>query len=234
MLRSKCDIGIIGAMEPEIEKILSSLDGVVSESVGAFDFFVGDFSGKRVCVVRCGIGKVFAAACAQTMILAYSPSLIINTGVGGALKGGISPCDIIVAKSLVQHDMDTSALGDPKGLVSGINKIFFGSDLRACEILLNASHTLGYPARLGIVATGDRFVSSAADKSDIVANFDADACEMEGCAVAQVAFVCKTPFVVIRAISDSADEGSCMDYAKFLPIAAERSAMLTLALVKEY
>ncbi len=234
MLKEKCDIGIIGAMEPEIDKILASLDGVREVRVGAFCFYVGEYSKKRVCVVRCGIGKVFAAACTQTMILAFSPRLIINTGVGGALKSGLSPCDIVIAKSLVQHDMDTSALGDPKGLVSGINKIFFGADHRACEILTHEALSLGYPARLGVIATGDRFVSGTEDKENIVSVFDADCCEMEGCAVAQTAFVGSTPFVVIRAISDSADGESGMDYAKFLPIAAERSATLTLALVQAY
>ncbi len=234
MLKEKCDVGIIGAMDAEIEKILSVLTDVKRERVGAYDFSQGLYDGKRVCVVRCGIGKVFAATCAQTMILAYAPALIINTGVGGALKGGISPTDIVVATCLVQHDMDTSPLGDPKGLVSGINKIFFDTDIRAREILMHSADSLGYRARLGIIATGDKFVSSAEDKRAIVDTFDADACEMEGCAVAQVAFVNGTAFAVIRAISDSADEGSGMDYAKFLPIAAERSATLTLALVREY
>lgn len=234
MLKEKCDIGIVGAMDAEIERILSSLSDVKEDTVCAFKFFIGDYAKKRVCLVKCGIGKVFAAACTQTMILAYAPSLIVNTGVGGALKGGLNPCDIVVATSLVQHDMDTSAIGDPKGLVSGINKIFFGTDPRACEILEHEAIRLGYPVKFGIVATGDRFVASAEDKNNIVSTFDADCCEMEGCAVAQTAFIGRTPFAVIRAISDSADGSSSMDYAKFLPIAAERSAMLTLALVSAY
>ena len=234
MLKEKCDIGIIGAMDAEIKRILASLSGVREDTVGSFKFYIGDYASKHICLVRCGIGKVFAAICTQTMILAYAPSLIVNTGVGGALKAGLNPCDIVVAKSLVQHDMDTSPLGDPKGLVSGINKIFFGADHRACEILEHEAHRLGYTLRLGIIATGDRFIASAEDKNSIVSTFDADCCEMEGCAVAQTAFVGRTPFAVIRAISDTADGSSSMDYASFLPIAAERSAMLTLALVKDY
>ena len=228
------DIGIIGAMKPEVEGLVARLDAPTKETVSGVDFYTGDLFGKRVCIAQCGIGKVFAAICAEIMILKYSPSLIVNTGVGGALAEELLPCDTVVAKSLVQHDMDTSPIGDPIGLVSGINKIFFDADARAVEILLSAAKSLGLRAFSGTVATGDKFIASADDKAAIVKNFAASACEMEGCAIAQTAFVNSTPFAVIRAISDSANGESTIDYPTFLPIAVKNSTSLTLALIKEW
>lgn len=228
------DIGIIGAMESEVRAIIASLDNHECETVSGIDFHIGKIGEKTVAVAKCGIGKVFAAICAEVMILKYSPSLLVNTGVGGAIASGLTTGDIVIADTLCQHDMDTSPIGDPKGLVSGINMIYFESDKRASEILLSSAAELGLSARLGRIATGDRFIASKEDKDRIVADFAADACEMEGCAIAQTAFVNGTPFAVVRAISDSADGEATMDYPTFLPIAARNSTNLTLSLIKAW
>ena len=209
------DIGIIGAMKPEVEKLIASLQGATSERVGGIDFHIGKMGDKNVVVALCGIGKVFAAMCAEAMIIAYSPKLIINTGVGGALKRGVKPLDVMIAESLVQHDMDTSALGDPKGLVSGINVVYFDTDKRAVDLADGIARDAGLTPFRGIIASGDRFVAESADKERIVSDFDASVCEMEGAAIAHVCYVNSTPCCVIRAISDSADEGSSIDYMKF-------------------
>lgn len=230
----KVDIGIIGAMEPEVEALIAALDNAVSETVSGITFHIGKIGERTVAIAKCGIGKVFAALCAQTMIIKYSPELIVNTGVGGALRSGITTGDIVVAESLCQHDMDTSAIGDPVGLVSGINVIYFESDKRAADILLGAAESLGLRAYSGRIASGDKFIASVCDKARIISTFSADACEMEGCAVAQVAFVNRIPFAVVRAISDSADGEATMDYPTFLPIAARNSTNLTLALIKAW
>ena len=230
----KADVGIIGAMQPEVDKLISLIASPSVYTVSGIDFYCGELCNKQVCIAKCGVGKVFASICATAMIITFSPSLIINTGVGGALRSGIKPTDIVIAGSLVQHDMDTSPLGDPKGLISGINKVFFEADSRAVDILKDAAKSLGYDHCIGTVATGDRFVASREDKESIRASFNADACEMEGGAIAQAAYVANTPFAVIRAISDSADDSSSMDYMKFLPIAAERSASLAMKLVELY
>ena len=230
----KVDIGIIGAMQPEVEAIIATLEEKNSETVSGITFHTGKIGDKTVAVAKCGIGKVFAALCAQTLILKYSPDLLVNTGVGGALASGITTGDIVIADSLCQHDMDTSAIGDPKGLVSGINVIYFDADKRAGQILLSAANGLGLNARLGRIASGDKFIASKEDKNRIVADFKADACEMEGCAVAQVAFVNGTPFAVFRAISDSADGEATMDYPTFLPIAAANSTKMTLSLIEKW
>ena len=131
----KVNIGIIGAMEPEVCALIDALSDRESETVSGITFYTGNLHGKRVAIARCGIGKVFAAICAEIMILKYSPDLVINTGVGGALASGISTGDIVIASDLCQHDMDTSAIGDPVGLVSGINVIYFEADKRAGKIL---------------------------------------------------------------------------------------------------
>jgi adenosylhomocysteine nucleosidase len=230
----KVDIGIIGAMEPEVEAIIATLEGKESETVSGITFHTGKIGEKRVAVAKCGIGKVFAALCAEIMILKFTPDLLVNTGVGGALASGITTGDIVIASDLCQHDMDTSAIGDPKGLVSGINMIYFEADKRANEILLTSAKSLGLNARLGRIASGDKFIASKEDKTRIMTDFSADACEMEGCAIAQTAFVNGTPFAVVRAISDSADGEATMDYPTFLPIAARNSTALTLSLIEKW
>lgn len=228
------DIGIIGALADEVSDLISRLKGHTVQTLGSIDFHLGELEGKSVVIAKCGVGKVFAAICAEAMIIGFSPKLIVNTGVGGALAKGLSVTDTVVADKLVQHDMDTSPIGDPVGLISGINKVWFETDERAREILVRSAEKLGLKAVTASVASGDKFIADKADKEKIVANFGASVCEMEGAAIAHTAFVNNTPFVVIRAISDSADEGSSMDYMTFMPIAAKNSAALTLELVREY
>ena len=228
------DIGIIGAMEIEVNDLVSRLENKESHLVSGITFYTGDLLGKRVAIARCGIGKVFAAICAEVMILKFAPKLLVNTGVGGALASGLNTGDIVVADKLCQHDMDTSPIGDPVGLVSGINRIWFETDEKAREILLSSAVELGLSASLGSIATGDRFVATRDLKNQIVENFGASACEMEGGAIAHVAFVNETPFIVVRAISDSADGEASMDYPTFLGIAAKNSTALTLSLVEKY
>ncbi len=233
-MKIKVDIGIIGAMDTEVDALIASLKEHKEETAGSITFHVGTLEGKLVSIARCGIGKVFAALCTEAMILTYSPSIIINTGVGGGLATGIKVGDVVVAEKLVQHDMDTSALGDPKGLISGINVIYFETDKRARQIVRQAAKELSITCHTGTIASGDLFVSDKEKKDYIKKEFSADVCEMEGAAIAHVAYVNGTPCCVIRAISDSADEGSSMDYMEFLTIAAANSIEITKAFCREY
>ncbi len=229
----KVDIGIIGAMEPEVNALIGLLDKKNCETVSGVDYYSGEIYGKSVVIAKCGIGKVFAAICAEVMILKYSPALVVNTGVGGALASGLSTGDIVIADRLCQHDMDTSAIGDPVGLVSGINKVYFDADSKAVSALTSAAQSLGLNCKVGVIASGDKFIASREDKERIINAFGASACEMEGAAIAQVCFVNDTPFAVVRAISDSADGEATMDYPTFLPIAAANSTKMMLALVRD-
>ncbi len=230
----KTDIGIIGALAEEVEGLIAGLENHKTEVVGGIEFHSGIIEKKQVVIARCGVGKVFAALCAQAMIVRYAPALIVNSGVGGALGAGLRTGDVVIADRLCQHDMDTSPLGDPKGLISGINKVYFETDGRAREILLLAAHQMGLTVKVGTVATGDRFIADKASKQFITDTFGAIACEMEGGAIAHTAFVSGTPCAVIRAISDSADGEASMSYTEFLPLAAKNSTALTLALIKAW
>ena len=234
MKNNTAPIGIIGAMSDEVDGLISKLDGHSEELVSGIKFHTGTIYGKPVVIARCGVGKVFASMCATAMIIKYSPRLIINTGVGGALSPELSCADIVVASKLVQHDMDTSALGDPVGMISGINMVYFDADESAADVLMSAAKKLSLPAKRGVIASGDQFVASKEEKDRIVSAFGADVCEMEGAAIAQAAYVSGTPFAVVRAISDGADGNSTMDFPTFLSIAVKSSESLTLAFVEAF
>ena len=227
-------IGIIGAMDAEVNGLIRKLDEHKIDSVGGMEFHTGRLLGREVVIARCGVGKVFAAMCCEAMIIRYAPALIVNTGVAGGLDPSLKCADIVVAERLCQHDMDTSALGDEKGLISGINKVFFDSDAAAIDAVMLSGYELGITVKKGIIATGDKFISDNADRERIISEFSASACEMEGGAIAHAAFVNSTPFVVIRAISDGANSESAMDFPTFLAVAAKKSEALTLALVEKY
>ncbi len=228
-------IGIIGAMHVEVETVKSLMENKVSETVSGMEFVSGTLYGSEVVVAVCGIGKVAAAMCAQTMILKYSPECVINTGVGGSLDPELHICDVVIAESLVQHDMDTSPLGDPVGLISGINIVNIPCDGRVTAALLKAAEALdGVHTATGVIASGDQFIASAEAKKRIVDRFGARVCEMEGAAIAQVCYTNSVPFAIVRAVSDCADGSSHMAYEEFLPNAAATAARLIEAFVRIY
>lgn len=218
-------IGIIGAMGVEIEHLKSVLTEKSSEKISGIEFYCGKLSGKDVVMAACGIGKVAAAVCAQTMILKFGPSLVINTGVAGTLTPELGLGDIAISESTVQHDMDTSAIGDPVGLISGINIIKLPSAERAVKLLAESvEKSCGSKHLIGTIASGDQFICERARKDFIVENFGAVACDMECAAISQVCYLNGVDFGAVRAISDSADGESHMDYAKFLETAAKNAA----------
>ena len=221
-------VGIICAMKKEADGIISAMVNVNKETVSGIEFNIGRI-GKRDCVVAvCGIGKVFAALCAQTMIIKYDPCLIINSGVAGGLSPELKICDIAIASSLVQHDMDTSALGDPKGLISGINIVELPCDKKTASLLKKCAEDEGIHVIEGVIASGDKFISENSDKVFIHNTFGAIACEMEGAAVGQVCYVNAVPCCVMRAISDGGDDNAKMDYPTFAKIAAEQAVKVIL------
>lgn len=221
-------------MKIEAEAIRASLSDIKVETVSGVEFTSGTLHGKEIVLAVCGIGKVFAAICTEAMILRYSPSLIINSGVAGTLTDKLSIGDIAIAKSLVQHDMDTSALGDPVGLISGINKIYFDADEKAVKAFEKVTAAVGANSVTGTIASGDKFMSDTEQKNVVRDRFDAIACEMEGAAVAHVAFINNVPFAVLRAISDSASGDAQMEYPKFVAMAAARSHKIIDEFVKNW
>ncbi len=216
-------IGIIGAMQKETDGLIALTQVTERRTISGMDFVRGTLEGKEVVIATCGIGKVFAAMCAQTMILGYAPDLIINTGVAGGLADSLNIGDVVVSRGLVQHDMDTTGFGDPKGLINGLDTVVMEADDAARRLMLECCNELGIRCTDGIIATGDQFICTKEAKDVIVENFGAMACEMEGGAIAQICTANKVPFLVNRAISDGANEDSGMDYPTFVQMAAENS-----------
>ena len=225
-------IGLIGAMALEIEALVKELEDKREEQMGGITFYLGKLCGKDTVLAVCGVGKCFAAMCAQTMILRYAPAFIINIGVAGALHPALQVGDMAIAVSAVQHDMDTSAIGDPVGLISGINLVELPCDTALSETIVSCSENLGYHTQTGIIASGDQFIADAAKKEWIRSTFGAIACEMEGAAIVQTCYQNKVPCGVIRSISDSLT-GDGMDFEAFKYLAAEHSSAVVKALLSK-
>lgn len=223
-------IGIICAMALEANAITDTIENKKIKNISGVDFVSGTIGGRETVVAVCGVGKVFAAICAEAMILEYHPDVIINSGVAGSLCRSIKIGDIVIAESVVQHDMDTSPLGDPKGLISGINIINIPCDKAVAEYLKNCCDSLGVKNFGGVIATGDVFMSNEENKKEVADRFNAKACEMEGASVGQVCYVNKVPFCVLRAISDNADDGAEITYETF----AAESAKKTHAVIDKF
>ncbi len=225
-------LGIIGAMQVEIDSIVEKLIDKTETIVSGVHYFQGKFCGKDVLVACCGVGKVFSGVCAQTMILKFGVDSILNIGVGGTLTDKLNICDLGIATGVVQHDMDTSPLGDPLGLISGINVIEFKCDEERCKIWQQAAENLGINSQKGVIASGDCFVSSNEKKEFIKENFGAIVCEMEGGAIGQVCYINNIPFNVIRAVSDNADGSADMDFPQFTKKAVNQSIVLLEEYIK--
>ena len=227
-------IGIICAMKSEMDEISKFMEIREEKEISSIPFRVGTIENKEVVTAICGIGKVFAGMCAQTMILKYAPEVILNVGVAGTLVKELNIADIAVAKQLVQHDMDTSPLGDPKGLISGINIVEIPCDEKVVKTITACAETVGIHTECGTIASGDQFVVDKERKAFIVEAFNGIACEMEGAAIGQACYVNKVPYGVIRAISDSADDNSHMDYPEFVKIASANNAKVINEFVKAW
>ena len=225
-------IGIIGAMSVEVEALKAKLEGLETIAVSGIEFHCGRLCGKDVVVARCGIGKVFAAMCAQTMIIKFGVTHLINTGVGGTLCEGLDILDVAIADGVVQHDMDTSPLGDPVGLISGINKVVLPTSSRLAALAEQAAKDMGKRCVVGIIASGDQFICSEQKKKYIVENFNAICCEMEGAAIGHVCYISGVDFAVIRCISDNASGEAEMEYPEMVSRAAVRSQALVESILE--
>ncbi len=222
-------IGIIGAMDIEVDALKKDMTSPSTETVSGIDFVIGELFGRKAVVAKCGVGKVNAALCTEAMIIKYSPDLIINTGVAGALTNELSVLNVAIAKAVVQHDFEISVFGYPKGKIPGVEEIKIPTDAAISLAVEGIVKGLGVKCRYGIIASGDQFISSEDKKEEISKEFSALACEMEGASIGQVCHLNKIPFAVIRAISDSSDGGG-MDYDTF----AEKAAALSAKIVESF
>lgn len=228
-------IGIIGAMEAEVAALKEKMTDVEITRKASMEFYAGTLEGKKVVVVRSGIGKVNAAVCTQILADEFQAEVVINTGIAGSLNAKINIGDIVISTDLVHHDMDAVAFGYPVGQVPQMEAFSFQSDEALRKIAVQACREVNPDIDVyeGRIASGDQFVADQSVKDNIVKNFDAYAVEMEGAAIAHTAYLNNIPFLVIRAISDKADGSAQMDYPAFEAMAIEHSVKLTLRILKD-
>ena len=187
-------------------------------------------AGKKVVVVRSGIGKVNAGICAQILADVFSVDAIINTGIAGSLNKNINIGDIVLSTDVVQHDMDATGFGYRKGQIPQMPVFFFNADDNLRRLAAEVCKEVNPDIQVfeGRIASGDQFVCDQDVKNRIVSEFSAYATEMEGAAIGQAAYLNEIPFLVVRAISDKADGSAQMDYSEFEKAAVDHSVRLTL------
>lgn len=227
-------IGIIGAMQIEIDNLIKLMTDINCENFSHINFFSGKINNIDCVVALCGPGKVNAAICTQIMIIKYNPKVIVNIGVAGALEKNIKIGDIVLANFVVQHDMDTSAIGDARGFISGINLIKIPCSDALNAKINRAAAQLNEKIHIGIIATGDQFISNKEKLLDIKNTFKAIVCEMEAASIGHVCFANNVKFAALKVISDNADENSNFDYEKFKIAAAEKTAHLISTAVPHF
>ena len=227
-------IGIIGAMELEVEALKEQMDVKNIVEKASMKFYEGTLRGKDVVIVQCGIGKVNAGICVQILADLFQVDAVINTGVAGSLRAEINIGDIVVSTDACEHDMDVTALGYKQGIIPQMKESFFKADRQLVEAAIEVCREVNPDINVyeGRVLSGDQFISGEEIKNKLIDLFDGSCTEMEGAAIAHAAFLNEIPYVLIRAISDKADGSAHMDYPEFERAAAAHSAKLVENLVK--
>ncbi len=222
-------IGIIGALDSEVNSLIADLSDITTKDISGIKFFSGHYNDKEIVIAKSGVGKVFAAMCAEAMILNFNVDKIIHIGIAGLLDETIDINGVAIASSVVQHDMDSTALGDPPGKILETDLTYFPCSKKLIEEFSKVADSIGIKYKIGIIASGDQFVADEKTKKRIVDTFSAIACEMEGAATGQVSFVNGIDFIVIRAFSDSAGDESKNDYWNEKYNASDRATSLIKA-----
>ncbi len=235
MGRDDICVGIIGAMDIEVDLIKRMFEGTREVRRFGMVFCVGSLGGVSAVAVECGCGKVNAALCAMLLVSEFGVTHVINTGVAGALDDRIDIGDVVVSVDAVQHDMDCTALGYDPGCIPGLDEIEFEADRDLRKLAVRAVEQEAPEVHVfeGRVASGDQFVSSKEQRDFIDSVFGALCTEMEGGAIAHACHLAEVPFVVVRAISDKADGSADMDYPTFKNVAAARSARIVARIIKD-
>jgi adenosylhomocysteine nucleosidase len=228
-------IGIIGAMEQEVSQVVAAMTNVSVSEIAGMKFNKGKFCNKDVIVVKSGIGKVNAAICAEILVACFNVDKIINTGIAGSLKNEINIGDVVLSTDALQHDVDATNFGYAKGVIPGMAVSTFIADVGLIKTAEEACHKACPDIEVfkGRVVSGDIFVSDKAVKNSIAETFHGYCTEMEGAAIAQAAYLNKVPFLIIRAISDKADDSASMDYNEFEKKAIANSVKLLTAMMEE-
>ena len=225
--------GIIGALAEEVTLLKEEMSDIKTTTIAGMEFCEGKLDGNEVIVVQSGMGKVNAGICAQMLINTFGVNRVINTGVAGSLDAKIDIGDIVVSTDAIEHDFDLSPIGYAPGQVYNPGPIAFQADEEMRKNVITATKECAPDIQVfeGRICTGDQFIASKEQKNTIISKFGGLCCEMEGGAIAQVCYINKIPFVIIRAISDKADDSEEMSYEKFKKDAATRCAAITKYMV---
>ena len=228
-------LGIIGAMDIEIAALKDSMKNSVAHTLAGMTFYEGTLEGLDVVLVQCGVGKVNAAMCCQILCACFHVTHVVNTGVAGSLCKALDIGDLVISENAMYHDFDCSVINPnyTVGQVPGMAVRAFPADKELGAMAYGAAEEVnpGHTC-MGMVASGDQFVCNKEQKDAIIRNTGALCTEMEGAAIAHTAWRNGVPFVVIRAISDKADDSAQMDYPTFEAIAAKRCAAVTTTLAR--
>ncbi|MBA8758879.1 5'-methylthioadenosine/adenosylhomocysteine nucleosidase [Staphylococcus schleiferi subsp. coagulans] len=226
-------IGIIGAMEEEIEILKSQMVGLEEIKIAHTVFYKGFLNDKEIILTQSGIGKVNVAISTALLINEFKPSYIINTGSAGALQPGLSLGDVVISSEVAYHDADARAFGYEIGQIPGMPATY-KADQELFEKVDKVLKSLSQNGKEGLIVSGDSFIGTNAQRQTILASFaHALAAEMEAAAIAQTCFQFNTPFIITRAISDLADEEAGMTFEAFLKVASQSSSKMVSELVKE-
>lgn len=228
-------LGIIGAMEEEVARLKEHMTEVLVTKRASLIFYEGKLMGLPVVVVRSGIGKVNAAICTQQLIDLFQTDAIINTGIAGSLNAKINIGDIVLSTDALEHDMDAVAFGYELGVIPRMDTSIFPADkdLRALATRVCQKVNPEVSVHEGRVVTGDQFIADKAKKEWLISTFSGMCTEMEGAAIAHTAYNNRVPFLIIRAISDKADNSATEDYPTFEAKAINHTVQLVCALAKE-
>lgn len=227
-------IGIIGAMDLEVEKLIEAMTEKEVVDYGRRKFYIGKLSGVKTVLARCGVGKVNAGITVQMMVDKFGINAIINTGVAGSLNEKIDIGDIVLTTGAVYHDVEAVAFGYKPGQVPQMDVFEFPTDEKLVSLAEAACHKVNPDVKTfrGRIASGDQFIAAKEVKNRIKEQFDPMCVEMEGCAMAHAAYLNEIPCLIIRAISDKADDSAEMDYPTFEAQAAVHSAKMVLEMFK--
>lgn len=221
-------IGIIGAMEEEVMTLKEKMTLRETRSAASYEFYIGTLGNASIVLVQAGIGKVNAAMCTQVLIDVFHVDAIINTGVAGALNSALEIGDVVISSDTLQHDVDATGFGYKLGEIPRLGVVSFPADEHMIHIAEKATDVLSAKTNVFIerIVSGDQFISSSEKKQWLLEKFDGFCTEMEGAAIAQVAYINKIPFVIIRSISDKADDSAEMNFDEFVTIAANNSCKI--------
>ncbi|WP_304943433.1 5'-methylthioadenosine/adenosylhomocysteine nucleosidase [Vallitalea guaymasensis] len=227
-------VGIIGAMEEEVAALQEKMVIDQVEHCASLEFYIGKIFDKDVVVVRCGIGKVNAAVCTQIMIDKFNVDMIINTGVAGAVSNELNIADIVISSDALQHDMDATGFGYKLGEIPRMDVSCFKADEKLIELASKASKNkiTDHNVFVERIVSGDQFVSDMEVKKRLLDNFGGFCTEMEGASIAHVCHLNNVPFVVIRSISDKADNSAETNFAEFTMIAADNSTKIIEGMIE--